>query len=128
MSFLSTAGMSLLPWSLVGGAGLGAVKHFAVDKPREEADRRLASETARYSPWTGLKPAPVERANLFSSALQGLGAGAGAAQAFGAFGGMGGGATPPVPGGDAAAPGGGAPMGNPYNALLSRRQAPYMER
>lgn len=90
MDFLKVAGLSLLPWTIAGGAGLGAIKHFAVDKPQEEKDRELASQTARYSPWTGLKPQPVERASLFKSALQGLGAGLGAAQTFGSFGGGGG--------------------------------------
>ncbi len=65
----------LLIGALVG-AGLGAAKHFVSDKPNEEADRRLAAETARYSPWTGMRPGQIKRANLIGSVMQGGGAGA----------------------------------------------------
>lgn len=58
------------------GAGLGTAKHFVSDKPNEEADRRLAAETARYSPWTGMRPGQIKRANLVGNVMQGAGAGA----------------------------------------------------
>lgn len=58
------------------GALLGGVKHYAFDKPGEEADRKLAAETARYSPWTGMRPGQVKRANLGGTLIQGGATGA----------------------------------------------------
>lgn len=55
----------LLPISLVGGA----VKHFAFDAPKERRQRRLAAETTRYSPWTGLKAQPVEEADFLQTMM-----------------------------------------------------------
>lgn len=53
------------------GAGLGLGKSALSDEPQEERDRQLASETQRYSPWTGLKAGAIRRADPFGSGLQG---------------------------------------------------------
>jgi hypothetical protein len=58
-------------WAPLIGAAVGAAKHAAVDVPREQRSRRLAAETQRYSPWTGMQAQPIQEANLFGSALQG---------------------------------------------------------
>ena len=85
------------------GAIVGAAKHYGVDKPQEEKERKLAAETARYSPWTGMKPGTVKRANLAGSVIQGgatgamMGAGLGAGAPAAA-------ATAPATGTLAAAP------------------------
>jgi hypothetical protein len=55
-------------------AGLG--KSMLVDQPKEQRQRKLASQTQLYSPWTGLKAQPVQDADTFGSALQGVTAGA----------------------------------------------------
>lgn len=51
----------LLP--ILGAIG-GGLK-FLLDKNNEAKDRHLQAETARYSPWTGMSPQPVKRANPF---------------------------------------------------------------
>lgn len=48
-------------------AGLQAI--FAMDK--ENRDRKLASETQRYSPWTSLRAQPIEAANPVGDVAQG---------------------------------------------------------
>jgi hypothetical protein len=47
-----------------------------LDKKQEEADRRQAAEMARWSPWTGMQPNQISRANLLGSTMQGGMAGA----------------------------------------------------
>ena len=52
-------------------AGTGLLKSELVDRPREDRQRKLASETQRYSPWTHLQANPIKEANPFDSTLQG---------------------------------------------------------
>jgi hypothetical protein len=52
---------------IMGGIGLG--KSILIDKPKEERQRKLAAETQRYSPWTGLKAGGIQEADPFGSAL-----------------------------------------------------------
>lgn len=56
---------------LAAGLGAGLLKSEAVDRPREKRQRRLAAETQRYSPWTGMTAQPVQEADPFGSAFQG---------------------------------------------------------
>jgi len=51
-------------------AAAGAAKAMTVDKAREDRQRKLATETARYSPWTGMTPGQIQEADPFGSALQ----------------------------------------------------------
>lgn len=53
-------------------AGVMAMNKIVSDQQGAENDRNLASETARYSPWTGLRPGPVRKANWMGSGLQGF--------------------------------------------------------
>lgn len=56
---------------LTGGmvaAGLG--KSLLIDAPKADRQRKLAAETARYSPWTGMAPQQVEEADPIGSAMQ----------------------------------------------------------
>lgn len=55
--------------ALAIGAGVGLLKSEAVDRPREQRQRKLAAETQRYSPWTGLQAQPVQEADPLGSAL-----------------------------------------------------------
>lgn len=57
------------------GALLGLGKSFAVDIPRENADRKIQLAQIRTSPWTGLAPGKVREADTFNTALQGAMAG-----------------------------------------------------
>lgn len=41
------------------GAGAGLLKQQIIDKPKQDKERMLAAETARFSPWTGMKPQAV---------------------------------------------------------------------
>lgn len=59
------------PWLIAGMAGLGAGKHFLFDKPAADRQRKMASETTRYSPWTGTKGEVGPQPSLFNSILQG---------------------------------------------------------
>lgn len=52
------------------GAGAGLLKSEAIDAPKADRQRKLAAETQRYSPWTGLKANPVQEADPVGSALQ----------------------------------------------------------
>ena len=57
---------------LTGGlAGAGLLKGLTIDKAKEDRQRKLAAETARYSPWTNMVPGAVNEADPFGSALQG---------------------------------------------------------
>lgn len=57
-------------------AGAGVAKSELVDRPREERQRKLAAETLRWSPWTGMTPGAIQEADPFGSAIQGGLAGA----------------------------------------------------
>lgn len=59
------------------GAGVGGAKGMFIDRPREQRQRKLAAETIRYSPWTGMSPKNYEEADLLGSTMQGGMAGAG---------------------------------------------------
>src|SRR3990167_1744829 len=52
------------------GTGAGLLKNIAVDRPRYNAQKTLAAETARYNPWTGLVPQVPTEPDAFSSSLQ----------------------------------------------------------
>lgn len=54
-----------------GLAAGGLAKGLLIDKPKENRQRALAAETARYSPWTHMQPQAVQEADPFGSALQG---------------------------------------------------------
>lgn len=71
------------------GAGVGAIKYLG-DAEKEKRDRKLAAETIRNSPWTGMQAGPVHEASLFNNLLQGGTAGANFGQQFGSALGMGG--------------------------------------
>lgn len=71
---------------MVAGALMGMMKHQK-DASNEDADRKLASETARYSPWTKMTPGPIRRAN---ASVMDVGQGAMSGAMFGQqFGNMG---------------------------------------
>jgi len=65
-------------------AALGALKGKTdIDRAKqiENSDRKLASETARYSPWTGMQPQQIRQApsafgTMLGSGMQGAGFGA----------------------------------------------------
>jgi hypothetical protein len=61
--------------ALAIGAGAGVLKSEIVDRPKEARQRKLAAETARYSPWTGMQPQGVQEADPLGSALAFGGAG-----------------------------------------------------
>lgn len=50
-----------------GGVGLG--KGILYDQPREERERKLAAETQRFSPWTGLKAEKPKEANVMGDVM-----------------------------------------------------------
>ena len=58
------------PLLLAIGGGLGLGKH-ALEAGAAARDRKLQAETARYSPWTGLKPQKTQDPNIFGNLLQG---------------------------------------------------------
>jgi hypothetical protein len=68
-----------MSWVTVGVAAAGALAGKAKnDRARqvETADRNLAAETQRYSPWTGISAGPIRHANsqfgdVFSGGVQG---------------------------------------------------------
>lgn len=66
---------------LLAGAGMGVLKGMG-DKKKEAADRKVAAETARWSPWTGMQPEQVQRADMMGSAMQGGLAGGAMGQGF----------------------------------------------
>lgn len=59
--------MALPLWLLLGAGGL--LKSAAIDAPRAKRQRILASQTDRYSPWTGMRGGAVEEADPIGSAL-----------------------------------------------------------
>lgn len=58
------------------GALLGLGKSVLIDKPAEDRQRELASQTALYSPFTGLKPDVPQATNPLAGASQGAALGA----------------------------------------------------
>lgn len=54
---------------LIGG-GLGLVKGLTLDRAKEDRQRKLAAETSRYSPWTGLAPGAIQEADPLGGAMQ----------------------------------------------------------
>lgn len=96
--------MFWLPLAMAaGGAMMGKAKHDK-DVANENADRDLASATARYSPWTGMHPNAVRRAGSeFGDVGQGALSGGMMGMQFGQ-------GSPAVSGGAPAA--GGAGMGS----------------
>lgn len=73
-------------------AAAGLAKGLGPDKDKENADKNLAAVQTRYSPWTGIKPQSIQRADPFGSMLQGGMAGLSMTN----MGGMGGGGGTPV--------------------------------
>jgi hypothetical protein len=53
------------------GAGAGMAKHEFDDIPKEQSQMKLAAETEKYAPWTGLHGKMPERSSGIGSALQG---------------------------------------------------------
>lgn len=104
-----TGGTSLIP--ILAGAAAGAGKHFLVDKPQEEQDKKTAATIMRYSPWTHMAPPPIRRADAFGSILQGSAIGS-------MFGGLGGGIKPTVTAGEALPLG-----GSPWPAIRPAERA-----
>ncbi len=51
-------------------AAIGLAKSELVDKPKEQRQRKLASETQRNSPWTGLQANPIQEADPIGTAMQ----------------------------------------------------------
>ena len=74
------------PLTMLGiGAGVGTLKSLIFDAPRASRQNKLAVETIRYSPWTGMLPQAVEEPNYFGSAIQGAALGGLAGQGLGLF-------------------------------------------
>jgi hypothetical protein len=57
-------------------AGMGAAKHFLIDEPAAEKQRKIEATKAMYSPWTGIQPKDVHDPNLGNTMLQGAMSGA----------------------------------------------------
>ena len=95
-----------MPWVPIALAAAGAIAGKAKnDRARdiEDSDRKLASATQRYSPWTGMQAGPIRHAgsafgDMFGGAVQGGMMGS----AFGGMGGGGGGGMMSAGGGGAA--------------------------
>lgn len=58
-----------MPLFMAISAGVGALKHYAIDVPAAGRKRQLASETDRYSPWTGMHGGQVNDPNLAGTML-----------------------------------------------------------
>jgi hypothetical protein len=57
-------------WPLIlAMAGGGLLKSELVDQPREDRSRKLAADTQRYSPWTGLQAGAIKEADPLGSAI-----------------------------------------------------------
>lgn len=59
--------MPLMGLAIAAAAGLA--KDQLVDKPADARKRKLAAETQRYSPWTGLKADPVNDSNTLGTMM-----------------------------------------------------------
>lgn len=71
-------------WQLMaGGAALGALKGLK-DQQQAERERKLAAQTAQWSPWTGMAPQKVTEANMLGDIAQGVGGGASLGQSMAA--------------------------------------------
>lgn len=58
-------------WPMLALAALGAAKGYG-DKQEEKNDKLAAAEMQRWSPWTGMRPDPIQRTpGVLGSALQG---------------------------------------------------------
>ncbi len=66
--------MDPITLAMIGG-GLGVGKYF-MDKEKEDKQRVLAAETARWSPWTGMQAQMPQQADLAGSVMQGAVTGA----------------------------------------------------
>ena len=55
--------------AILGGTGL--LKSIGPDKWKEDRQRKLAADTQRYSPWTGLAANEIKEADPFGSTVQG---------------------------------------------------------
>lgn len=62
-------------WLPLIGAGLGLAKGLSA-KAQERKDRQLASEMWKTSPWTGVRPGAVQRANVLGDVVGGAAMGA----------------------------------------------------
>ena len=51
-------------------AAIGLAKSEFVDKPKEQRQRKLAAETQRLSPWTGLQAGQIQEADPVGTAMQ----------------------------------------------------------
>lgn len=72
-----------MPWGLAIGAAVELANAEFIQKPALQKQRDLASATAKYSPWTGMKPQNVASApNYIGDAMQGAVAGAGVANSM----------------------------------------------
>jgi hypothetical protein len=69
-------------WGALAGAALGAYK-YNQDKNKENRDRYTAAATARYSPWTGMKPGGIDEADAIGTIGTGAFQGASFDQQFG---------------------------------------------
>lgn len=49
---------------------LGVAKSELIDRPKEKRQRKLASETEAFSPWTGKSAGAIQEADPFGQALQ----------------------------------------------------------
>ncbi len=67
--FTGGASAMLIPAAL--GAGTGLAKHFLEDKPNQQNQARLAAETDRYAPWTGLHGKMPGNTSLIGSTMEG---------------------------------------------------------
>lgn len=58
-----------MSYVMVAAAAIGVAKSEFIDKPKEERQRKLAGETQRYSPWTGMQAGGIQEADALGSAL-----------------------------------------------------------
>jgi hypothetical protein len=58
-----------MSYVMVGAAAAGLLKSQLIDRQKEDRDRKLAAETQRLSPWTGLKAGPIKEADPVGSTL-----------------------------------------------------------
>lgn len=62
------------PVALAAMMAMSAAKAFS-DKEQEKKDRQYQAEVIRNSPWTGMRPDQVRRADTFGTMAQGVGSG-----------------------------------------------------